>query len=87
MIVSGQMKRSDALQKMTEPLYEDHELQKDIDYFCKKLRISKEEFNIYLDQPLKYYSSYANWDKKLKFVKSVQNLAEKLTGRRFRVYS
>ena len=87
MIVSGQMKRSDALQKMTEPLYEDHELQKDIDYFCKKLRISREEFNIYLDQPLKYYSSYANWDKKLKFVKYVQNLAEKLTGRRFRVYS
>lgn len=87
LILSGQMSREQALAKLEEPLYEADELESDIEYFCKKLRISRSEFDSFMKMPLMHYNDYANWDSRLKLVKFVQNSIQRLTGRRISAYS
>lgn len=66
LIVSGQMSRSDALSKLEEPLYHPDELESDITFFCKKLRISRDEFNQLMMVPNRHYTDFNNWDFYLK---------------------
>lgn len=87
LILSGQMTREQALAKLDEPLYEAQELENDIEYFCKKLRISRSEFDSFMQMPLMYYYDYANWDSRLKLVKFFQNSIQRVTGRRIGAYS
>ena len=87
LILSGQMTREQALAKLDEPLYEAQELENDIEYFCKKLRISRSEFDSFIQMPLMYYYDYANWDSRLKLVKFFQNSIQRVTGRRIGAYS
>ena len=82
LILSGQMTRGQALAKLDEPLYEADELENDIEYFCKKLRISRIEFDNFMQMPRMRYNDYANWDSRLKLVKFVQNSIQRVTGRR-----
>ena len=51
MIVSGQMSRDEALKKLDESLYDSKELEEDIVYFCKKLRISRADFDEFTKGP------------------------------------
>lgn len=62
--MSGQISRENALKKVHDPLYDEDELAIDIEYLCKKLRISREEFNEFLKQPGCYYSDFKNWDRR-----------------------
>ena len=41
LIVSDQISRSEALKKINEPLYDENELEVDLDFLCKKLEIEK----------------------------------------------
>ena len=45
------MSREEALKKVHDPLYDEDDLEIDIKYFCKKFRISREEFNEFLKPP------------------------------------
>lgn len=87
LIVSGQMTREQALKKLDEPLYDPYELEIDIDYFCKKLKITREQFNQLMDEPIHHYSDFDNWDKYYHWLKTGQNLIAKITGKRVKVYS
>lgn len=87
LIVSGQMMRSEALEKLAEPLYGPAELEIDIDYFCKKLRISRQEFDELMDAPVHHYTDYPNWDNKYKLFKKCQKLIEKISKSKIKVYS
>lgn len=87
LIVSGQMTRDQALKEMEKPLYDPKELGVDIEYFCKKLRIKKEEFEELMRVPKRHYSDFQNWDKYHRALKRLQSLMAKLTGRTIRVYS
>ncbi len=87
LIVSGQLTRDDALAKLGEPLYDPQELEIDISYFCKKLRISRAEFDEFMTNPKHDYSDFANWDRWHRRLKSAQKIVERLTGRRINVYS
>ena len=87
LILSGQMSREQALALLEEPLYEPTELEADIDYFCKKLRISRTDFDDYIQMPVKHYSDYRNWDRRLKLAKTVQNALQRLIGRPLTAYS
>lgn len=51
LICSGQITKPDAIKKLSEPLYEADELKTDIEYFLKKMQMSEEEFNNYLNRP------------------------------------
>jgi len=51
LIFSGQMTKVEALKELAEPIYPIHLLQGDIDFVCKKLGMSKVEFQEYLETP------------------------------------
>lgn len=87
LIVSGQLTREEALRKLAEPLYDSRELEVDLAYFCKKLRISRDEFDALLKQPLTHYSEFSNWDARHRMLKRLQGSMERVTGRRMNVYS
>lgn len=87
LIVSGQMTRDEVLEKLQEPLYSPAELEIDITYFCKKLRISRQEFDELMRAPIHHYTEFPNWDARYRALKRVQGLVTKALGRDIRVYS
>lgn len=87
MIKSGQMTRDDAIAKLTEPLYEPRELEADIAYFCKKLRISRAEYDAFVSGPNHHHTEFPTWDRQYKAMRVVKGVGERLMGRRLTVYS
>lgn len=87
LIVSGQMSREEALAKLAEPLYDPQELEIDIAYFCKKLRITRQQFNGFLAAPSHHYTDFSTWDGRYRLLKKVQGLIERSLGRQVKVYS
>ncbi len=87
LIVSGQMTRAEAVAKLDEPLYDPQELEIDIAYFCKKLRISRAEFDRFMAAPARRHTEYPTWDNRYRLLKRAQRLLQRVTGRRFNVYS
>jgi len=87
LILSGQLTRDEALRKLEELLYLPDELEIDIAYFCKKLRITRKEFDDLIEQPNRHYTDFPNWDLYYQLLKRAQVLAAKVTGKRLRAYS
>lgn len=87
LIVTGQMSRDAALNKLKDPLYDDDELQNDIEYFCRKLQISREEFESFITDSPHHYSDFANSDSRIQAMRKVQFLIERLIGKKLTVYS
>ncbi|OPK02341.1 MULTISPECIES: N-acetyl sugar amidotransferase [Pseudomonas] len=87
LIVSGQMSRETALEKLEDPLYDLDELELDIAYFCKKLRISRAEFDDLMNAPIHSHTDFSTWNGRYRTLKLVQRVIARLTGRRFSVYS
>jgi N-acetyl sugar amidotransferase len=57
-VMSGELTRDQAMKELDEPLYSPQELEEDIDYFCKKLDLSHDEFVKLLDAPCHYASEF-----------------------------
>ncbi|MCW1244312.1 N-acetyl sugar amidotransferase [Pseudomonas sp. SAICEU22] len=87
MILSGQISREEAVIKLAEPLYASNELENDIEYFCKKMRINRQQFDELMQAPIHDYSDFKSWDKLQGVAKKSQILLQKLLGRRLSVYS
>lgn len=87
MILSGQMSREEAVVKLAEPLYAADELENDIDYFCKKMRVNRQQFDELMQAPIHDYSDFKSWDKLQGVAKKSQVFLQKLLGRRLSVYS
>lgn len=87
MIVSGQMTRIEALAKLEEQLYDPFELETDIRFFCKKLRISRAEFDNLMAAPNRHHTDFPTWESRYKAAKMAQKFAERLLGRRIAIYS
>ena len=87
LIVSGQITRTQALEKLREPLYDPQELEVDIAYFCKKLRISRPEFDEFIRAPIHSHTEFQTWDRRYRLLKFSQSTIERLTGRPLNVYS
>lgn len=60
LILTGQMKRDDALQMLSKPAIPKEEVDQEFEYVATKLGISTDELNYYLNQPNKHYSDYPN---------------------------
>jgi len=58
LIFSGQMTKEEALKELAEPIYPMHLLQGDIEFVCKKLGMSKVEFQEYLETPPVAHDKY-----------------------------
>jgi aminotransferase len=87
LIVSGQMTRYDALTELEKPLYVPDELEIDIAYCCKKLKISRSEFDEMLSIPKSRHTDFANWGPYHRFMKKIQHIYETLLKKRARIYS
>lgn len=87
LIVSAQMSREEALIKLEEPLYDPDELETDIAFFCKKLRLSRAEFDELMAAPVHHYSDFPNQDRLYRGLKYLQGAYESAFGKRVRVYS
>ena len=81
------MTRDEALVELEKPLYAPDELEADITYLCKKLRISRSEFDALMETPKQHYTNFPNWDSRRRLLKKSQDLMAKITGRRIHVYS
>lgn len=60
LILSKQMTRKEALEKLSKPAIDENEAQHDFEYVANKLGISVEELQGYLDAPNKTYKDYKN---------------------------
>ncbi|WP_214510791.1 N-acetyl sugar amidotransferase [Pseudomonas brassicacearum] len=87
MILSGQLSRDEAVVKLAEPLYAADELENDIDYFCKKMRVNRQQFDELMQAPIHDYSDFKSWDKLQALAKKSQIFLQKVLGRRLSVYS
>jgi hypothetical protein len=87
LIVSGQISRQEALEILSQPLYDPIELESDIAYFCKKLKITRVEFNDLMDAPVHHYSEFPNWDSRYRLLKRIQAVVGRIFGRQIKVYS
>lgn len=87
LIVSGQLTRDEALRKLEEPLYDPFELETDIAYFCKKLRITRQEFDAFMAAPNGHHTDFPTWDGRYRLAKKGQDLVGRLLGRPISVYS
>lgn len=60
LIVSGQMKRVDAIERLKNPAYPLDEVEKDYDFIASKLRITVDELKKYHSIPIKSFRDYKN---------------------------
>jgi N-acetyl sugar amidotransferase len=79
MILSGQMKREDALTEMDRDFYPDSQIKKDQAYLAKKLKFTEDEFQELLDAPQKTHEDYANNEWLFKLKVFVHNLFKNMT--------
>ncbi len=87
LIVSGQMTREEALLALVEPLYDPQQLEIDLNFFCKKLRITREQYEEFIIAPHSAYDDFPNWLSRYRVLKSIQASVERLLGKRIHVYS
>jgi hypothetical protein len=60
LIVTGQMTREEALEKLKKPAYDEETIKQDFEYIATKLGITVEELQEYMDAPNKTYKDYKN---------------------------
>ncbi|MFQ6558120.1 N-acetyl sugar amidotransferase [Pseudomonas sp. Lb2C1-1] len=87
MVLSSQLSREEALLKLEEPLYDAHELEIDIEYFCKKMRITRSQFDELMAAPIQDFTSFKNWGGLQRGTKKTQKFIQKVTGKKIAVYS
>jgi N-acetyl sugar amidotransferase len=87
LIVSGQMTRDQAVRELEQPLYDARELDLDIGYFCKKLRITRAQFDEFMAAPAHRYDDFPTWEGRYRALKRTQRVVERVLGRRVNVYS
>lgn len=87
LIVSGQMSRDEALTELEQPLYSDGALERDIDYLCRKLNLSRTEFEIILNAPRHNSSEFRNWNLQYSLMKKMQKTLEKMSGKTLKRFS
>lgn len=60
LILTGQMKRAEAIERLSKPAWNDETIADEFEYIATKLGISVEELQSYMDAPNKSYSDYKN---------------------------
>ena len=81
LIFSNQITKDQAISEINNPIYPEKLLETDIDFFLKKLDLSKDELNIYLASPPRMHSDFkietSIWDKNF-FFKTLKKTINKI---------
>jgi N-acetyl sugar amidotransferase len=86
-IVSGQISRDFALSELAKAPYDTRNLSRDVDYICRKLGISKVEWENLVSLPIRNYRDFKNWDTYYAIMKRTQTFIEKTFNYKMRKYS
>ena len=81
MIHSRQISRADALESLKVPPLDSENENQIINYVCKKLEISRHDFEAFMNVENKSYKDYRNWDQKRKLLSLVHRIFKKITGK------
>lgn len=87
LILSNQITREDALNELSFPLYDPDDLQEDLNYVCNKLEITSETFDKFLQLPIRSHTDFRNWNHRRDIIKFIQNMMERVRGKRVKIYS
>uniref|UniRef100_UPI00193A180B hypothetical protein n=1 Tax=Segeticoccus rhizosphaerae TaxID=1104777 RepID=UPI00193A180B len=60
LILTGQMRRDNALEALEKPAYDPETIEREFDYVARKLGITSEELRGYFTMPRKTYADYKN---------------------------
>ncbi|MBU2494628.1 MAG: N-acetyl sugar amidotransferase [Bacteroidetes bacterium] len=60
LILTGQMTREEALERLSKPAYDPEKIEDEFNYIATKLGITSEELRGYFNMPKKYYWDYKN---------------------------
>lgn len=74
LILTGQMSREEALQKLSQPAYNPDTIDDEFKYIATKLRITVEELRSYLNAPNKTYKDYKNQESMFLFGAKLLNM-------------
>jgi len=77
MIVSGQISRSEALERLALPLYTKQQLDQDMAFFIKKLGLTQKEYDEVMSSRPKKHSDYATADRFFELAKPFSKLLRK----------
>ena len=58
LIITGQMTREDALNKLSKPPFDQKEIDKEFNFVCKKLNISEDELKQIMNETNKSFKNY-----------------------------
>lgn len=87
LILAKQLTRVEALAELEKPLYDQIELAEDKAYIAKKLGISIQQLESYIDEPSRHYSEFDNWDNLYKLIPKFKAYYQKVFGRMAKSYS
>ncbi len=74
LILTGQMTRDEALEKLSKPAYDPETINDEFNYIATKLGITTEELQQYFNMPKKYYWDYNNQQNMFKLGARILNL-------------
>ena len=78
LIRNGEISKHEALQEINEPLYDENELERDKEYFCKKLDFALDEFDQILSKEPKHHSYYKSDQVYLDILRSLADFINKI---------
>lgn len=80
LIHGGSMTRDRALARLQEPFYDEIEIRREIEFFCRKVGISVEEFGRLMAEPPRSHKAYKNWDRYIQFMQPLKSAFLRLRG-------
>lgn len=80
LIHAKSISRDIALEKLMESTYDPREIHREIEFFCRKLEITIDEFNNCMNAKPADHKSYENWDKYLKLLDPFKDYFKKIRG-------
>jgi N-acetyl sugar amidotransferase len=78
LIHAKSISRDKALKMLMEPTYDPHETRREIEFFCRKLEITVEDFDRYMTETPSDHKFYSNWDKYLKLLDPLKSFFLKI---------
>ncbi len=80
LVLSRQMRRDEALEKLKEPVYPEHLLQEDREYTIKKLGFSEQDFEGIMSAPVKTFEDYQTSHMIFERAKTIVNTSRRYIG-------
>ena len=86
LVMSGQMSRHEALEVLEQTSHTEKEINEDIEYFCKKLRITRDDFEHYLQSQNRSHDEFPNWNSRYKTLLFLRKFLRKIIPSKYQFF-